>query len=146
MSRAYSARHPAHSHERTQQESVFPLKSHTSATILVVDDEASIANLLAETLCNAGYHVLRASNGHTALAIARSEHPALILSDRNMPEVDGIEFVRLLHANPRTRQIPVVLMSSLPLNTDTAGTVAFLAKPFDLDDMLATVATYAPIA
>ena len=112
-------------------------------TILVVDDEPSIAELLCELLDSAGYRCLRAGNARTALAIARREHPALVLTDRNMPEVDGIEFMRRLRASPVTNDIPVLLMSSTRPDLEAIGNVPFLAKPFDLDDVLRAVATYA---
>src|SRR5579859_8189562 len=54
-------------------------------TVLVVDDESSIAELVGEVLDGAGYRVLQANNGRMALAIARHEHPALVLTDRMMP-------------------------------------------------------------
>lgn len=113
------------------------------ATILVVDDEPSIAELLCELLDSAGYRSLRAGNARTALAIARRERPALVLTDRNMPEVDGIEFVRRLRASPMTNDIPVMLMSSTRPDLEAVGNVPFLAKPFDLDDVLRAVAAYA---
>jgi CheY-like chemotaxis protein len=113
------------------------------ATILVVDDEPTIAELLCELLDSAGYRSLRAGNARTALAIARRERPALVLTDRNMPEVDGIEFVRRLRASPVTNAIPVMLMSSTRPDLEAVGNVPFLAKPFDLDDVLRAVATHA---
>jgi len=112
-------------------------------TILVVDDEPTIAELLCELLDSAGYRSLRAGNARTALAIARRERPALVLTDRNMPEVDGIEFVRRLRASPVTNTIPVMLMSSTRPDLEAVGNVPFLAKPFDLDDVLRAVAAYA---
>jgi CheY-like chemotaxis protein len=112
-------------------------------TILVVDDEPSIAELLCELLDSAGYRSLRASNARTALAIARRERPALVLSDRNMPEVDGIELVRRLRASAVTNAIPVMLMSSTRPDLEAVGNVPFLAKPFDLDDVLRAVAAHA---
>lgn len=113
------------------------------ATILVVDDEPSIAELLCELLESSGYRPLRANNARTALAIARRERPALVLTDRNMPEIDGIEFLRRLRASPVTNNIPVVLMSSTRPDLEAFGNVPFLAKPFDLDDVLVAVAAHA---
>ncbi len=138
-------------------------------TILVVDDESSIAELVGEVLDTAGYRVLQASNGRMALAIARREHPALVLTDRMMPEVDGVEFVHLLYSNSATRDIPVVIMSStrpserivdeapahtraldrlvtkkIPgVSTVTLGAsrVGFLEKPFDIDALVDLVDT-----
>jgi CheY-like chemotaxis protein len=123
------------------RERAYPLRERR--TVLVVDDEPSIVELIAEVLEEAGYRVLIARNARTALAIARREQPALVLTDRYMPEIDGVEFVRHLRASVMTAGIPVVIMSSTRPDVETTGDVPFLAKPFDLDDMLNTVATYA---
>lgn len=112
-------------------------------TVLVVDDEPSIVDLLCEFLEEAGYRALLARNGRSALAIARRERPALVITDRNMPGIDGVEVLRRLRSSPVTSNIPVVIMSSTRPSIEGAERVPFLAKPFDLDDMLATVATYA---
>lgn len=114
--------------------------------MLVVDDDVSIIEMIGSVLEHAGYRVLTAHNGRTALAIARRERPAVVLTDRNMPEMDGIEFARRLRASPVTNNIPVVLMSSLAPtldSTDSAARMPFLAKPFDLEEMLAAIAIYA---
>lgn len=136
--------------------------------MLVVDDEVSIALLLEEVLNGAGYHVLLADTGRAALGMARAEHPALILTDCNMPGIDGAEFVRRLRASPVTNAIPIVMMSStrpgFAVRTDVAGLrppearilravthdvylasiggvrLPFLEKPFDLDAVLDVVA------
>ena len=113
-------------------------------TVLIVDDEPSIVDLLCEFLQEVGYRALLAHNGRTALAIARREHPALVLTDRNMPGIDGVDLLRRLRASPVTSDIPVMIMSSTrPATPEGAERVPFLAKPFDLDDMLAAVAAYA---
>ncbi|MFI5274406.1 MAG: response regulator [Ktedonobacterales bacterium] len=111
-------------------------------TVLVVDDEPSIVELIAEVLQNTGYRVLLARDGRAALALARREHPALVLTDRDMPEIDGNGLAQRLRAGATTRNIPVVIMSSTHSTTDDTLHIPFLAKPFDLDDMLATVAEY----
>jgi CheY-like chemotaxis protein len=111
--------------------------------VLVVDDEPAITALLAEVLDIAGYDTLTAADGRTALAIARREHPALVLTDRLMPEVDGIEFVRRLRSSPVTNNIPVVLMSSTRPTQEQLADIPFLPKPFDLDEVLSVIAQYA---
>lgn len=112
-------------------------------TVLVVDDEPAITALLSELLEIAGFDALTATNGRTALAIARREHPALVITDRLMPELDGIEFVRRLRASPVTNDIPVVLMSSTRPTHEQIGDIPFLPKPFDLDEVLAVISQYA---
>lgn len=133
--------------EQAQHEAERTLLERMSVTrrnaILVVDDERSIADLLAELLEDAGYEVFIASNGRAALAIARREHPALVLTDLMMPGVDGKEFLARLRSSPITHDIPVVVMSSIRPNMETLYNVPFLPKPFDLDDVLDLVQTYA---
>ena len=137
--------------------------------MLVVDDESSIAELIGEVLVGAGYRVLQAGNGRVALTIARREHPELVITDRMMPEVDGVEFVHRLYNHPTTRDIPVVIMSStrpsertldkapsyaraldrlatkkIPgVSTVVIGEiqVGFLEKPFDIDALVDLVDT-----
>jgi CheY-like chemotaxis protein len=117
--------------------------AHHRAAVLVVDDEPAITALLSEVLEIAGFDVFTATNGRTALAIARREHPVLVLTDRLMPEVDGIEFVRRLRSSPVTNDIPVVLMSSTRPTHEQIDDIPFLPKPFDLDEVLAVIARYA---
>lgn len=110
--------------------------------VLIVDDEPSIVELLGQVVEDVGYRALRARNGRIALAIARRERPSLVLTDCDMPEMNGVEFVRRLRASPATRGIPVVIMSSArPVLEGEA--IPFLEKPFDLDDILDRVARYA---
>lgn len=132
--------------EQTQNEAERTLLERLSRArrnvVLIVDDERSIAELLAELLEGAGYEVFVASNGRAALAIARRELPALVLTDLMMPGVDGREFVRRMRSSPITHDIPVVVMSSIRPNLEMLENVQFLPKPFDLDDVLDLVITY----
>jgi CheY-like chemotaxis protein len=111
-------------------------------TILVVDDELVIAQLLAEVLSDAGYEVLTATNGRTGLAISRAIHPELVLTDYMLPALDGIRLVHELRRHPATRDVPVVLMSCARPGKDELRDVPFLAKPFDLDEVLEIVARH----
>jgi CheY-like chemotaxis protein len=109
------------------------------ATILVVDDDASIAMLLAELLESVGYHAYTASNGRNALTIARAIHPELVLTDYQMPGLDGKQVIRALRTHPSTRDIPAVLMSSTRPHESALRDVPFLPKPFDIEDVLGVV-------
>ena len=111
-------------------------------TILVVDDEPSIAQLLSEILDEAGYRVVLAADGRSALATARRERPALVLTDRMLPQLDGLEVARRLRRHPVTRNIPVVMMSSSRPDRELIGDLPFLPKPFELEELLDTVALY----
>jgi CheY-like chemotaxis protein len=107
------------------------------AVIMVVDDERPVREFLAQALENNGYRVLQAFNGRHALHVIAnvgSDGPDLIISDVMMPLVGGVELCRAVKCNPKTADIPVILMSagvqraSLKANAD-----GFIAKPFDLD-------------
>lgn len=116
----------------------------SKATILVVDDEVSLRQLLVKQLRSEGYTVLEAAYGMEALAVARtSEEPIqLVLSDIRMPGMLGTELAqRLLAEHPTVR---VVLMSAHALDDlttvrDSRGVVQVLTKPFDGQTMLAVV-------
>ena len=116
----------------------------SKATILVVDDEVSLRQLLVRQLRSEGYKVLEATYGMEALAVARaSEEPIhLVLSDIRMPGMLGTELAkRLVAEHPSVR---VVLMSAHALDdlttvSDSRGVVQVLAKPFDGQTMLAVV-------
>jgi CheY-like chemotaxis protein len=113
--------------------------------ILIVDDDQSIAELMAELLHDEGYRVAIAADAPSAVAIARSVQPALVFTDSMMPGMGGSELIRALRRHPKTRSIPVVLMSSVyPCDRQSLG-VPFLAKPFGIDEVLELVACYARI-
>lgn len=114
-----------------------------AATVLIVEDEECIAQLLGEFLESAGYQVLVAFNGRAALTLARTVLPTLVLTDLVMPEMDGPSLIQALRASPKTRKIPVVMMSSTRPMPATLHAIPFIAKPFDLDDVLAAVDRYA---
>jgi two-component system, chemotaxis family, chemotaxis protein CheY len=112
-------------------------------SILVVDDEVAVAEVLASLLSDAGYHVIPASNGKHALARLDEATPQLILTDFMMPLLVGKGLIAALKADPRRRDIPVVVMTSIPERTvaeQSDGYAGFLRKPFRIRDVLAIVA------
>ena len=110
-------------------------------TLLVVEDEPSIAALLALVLGEEGYRVAVAGDGRAALRRLAEGGYDLVLSDIMMPRLDGLGLARAMGADPALRAIPLILMSAVHLPRDgVARYAAFLAKPFDLDALLATVA------
>ena len=110
-------------------------------TILVVDDEEPIAELLRAVLEDEGYRVVTAADGQAALEQLAEARPVLVLSDVMMPHLDGRALARALQADPAYRAIPLVLLSALGA-ASVAGVphAAFVAKPFELDGLLVTVA------
>ena len=107
-----------------------------SARILVVDDIEANVRLLEAQLEAEYYEVLTAPDGPTALAVAASEKPDIVLLDVMMPGLDGFAFCRRLKDDPETRHIPVVLLTALDGRADRvagleAGADDFLTKPID---------------
>jgi DNA-binding response OmpR family regulator len=84
----------------------------SGARILVVDDEALLREILRRQLTELGHEVLLANNGRMALEIAERERPDVVVSDINMPEVSGIDLLRLLKKSDTTREIPVIVVSA----------------------------------
>jgi CheY-like chemotaxis protein len=106
-------------------------------TVLVVDDERFIVDLLAEVLAEEGYRVRTAYDGEAALRDVLIVPPDLVLSDVAMPHLNGIELAHRLSQ----QGIPVILMSAAVSNPRTPG-VGFIPKPFDLDQILDLVAEH----
>lgn len=110
-------------------------------TILIVDDEFSIVETLAEILSYAGYAATSASNGRAGLEAARATRPALILLDYMMPVMDGLQMLARLRADPDLKEIPVVMMTAAPLGIpDTSRRWdALLIKPFDATQLARSI-------
>lgn len=108
-----------------------------AATVLIADDDPTIIQLLVESLQTDGLQLLTAADGDTALRMARTERPALMLLDSHMPRLEGVDVVRSLRADsdPYFWTVPIVLMTAKagPENTATdfaAGVTDYLLKPF----------------
>jgi CheY-like chemotaxis protein len=113
---------------------------------LVVDDEPAILDMFGELLGYEGYQVATTSQGSIALARAQADPPALILLDLMMPGMSGWQVIAALKASPETRAIPIVVLSArrdLPSIAGDLGVVTFLAKPFDIDELISIVGRYA---
>ena len=116
-------------------------------SILIVDDIPENLSLLHESLDQAGYQVLVATNGFTAIEIAHRSQPDMILLDGSMPEIDGFETCSQLKASPMTAHIPVIFMTGL---TETehivkgfqVGGVDYVTKPLNIDEVQVRVKTH----
>lgn len=114
------------------------------AKILAVDDSASMRQMVAFTLKNAGHEVIEAADGHEALEIARKTRTDLVLSDVNMPNMDGIQLIRELRSLPGYRFTPILMLTtesgaSRKQEGKAAGATGWIVKPFNPDQLIATV-------
>jgi two-component system alkaline phosphatase synthesis response regulator PhoP len=111
-------------------------------TILIVEDERVIAEILSAVLEDEGYRVVIANNGKQGLDRLAEGRPDLVLCDIMMPGLDGREVARAMSANSRYRTIPLILMSAahMPVNRHDYPYTDFLRKPFDMDELIETVA------
>jgi CheY-like chemotaxis protein len=113
------------------------------ATVLVVDDEFGIVDVLETILTDEGYRVLTACNGKQGLVRLSKEKPEVILLDLMMPILGGSEMLRAMASEPAYQRIPVIMMSSLreeAVAERCKGYAAFLHKPFRVAAVLGTVA------
>ena len=115
------------------------------ALILVVDDEFSVAEVLQSVLVDAGHEVVTAVNGQQGLELLGKTRPDMVLLDFMMPIMDGPAMLKAMKAHPAYRNIPAVVMSSLPESAVAAAAhgmyAAFLRKPFKLAAVTNTVKT-----
>jgi CheY-like chemotaxis protein len=114
----------------------------TVKTVLIVEDEWAIADWLEVLLGENGYNILVAGNGREALDILQRETPDLVLTDFMMPLVDGAGVIAAMREKPATRDIPVILMTSLlesVVRDRVAGYRAYLRKPFRETDLMKVI-------
>jgi CheY-like chemotaxis protein len=127
------------------QSNIWIPPSTQGCRILIVDDNADMRRFVKGVLLQA-YEVLEASNGQIALAMATKQQPDLILSDMNMPGLNGFELLKVLRSLPDTRSIPFMLLSA---NADDkarvegllAGADDYLTKPFSPRELILRVHT-----
>ena len=118
-----------------------------AAKILVVDDDESLRELLRMLLAAAGYEVSTAPDGISAGYLVLKNPPDLILSDINMPHMDGFEFIAALKSDTTLPMIPVIFLTSLEDGDHRGkelGAVGYLTKPVRADRLLELVAQHVP--
>jgi two-component system, OmpR family, alkaline phosphatase synthesis response regulator PhoP len=113
-------------------------------TILIVEDEAEIVEIVRDYLERAAYRVLVAYDGATGLHLARTERPALLLLDLMLPEMDGLDVLRALQSDTATRGIPVIMLTARVEETDRLiglelGADDYITKPFSPREVVARV-------
>ncbi len=104
-------------------------------TILVVDDEEDILELVRFNLAREGYVVICAATGEESLKITREKHPDLIVQDLMLPGIDGLEVTKILKDDPKTRNIPIVMLTAKGEEADIViglelGADDYVTKPF----------------
>jgi len=112
--------------------------------ILIVDDAALMRRVLQHILQKAGYQVISAVNGRECLEKVETEKPDLVIMDRVMPEMDGLEALRALRANSVTFSLPIIIASAGQEAEDiaemkAAGADGYVSKPFQPAQLLAAV-------
>ncbi len=113
-------------------------------TILIVDDSASLREVVGIALKNAGYYVIQAEHGQDALSKMKGDKLHLIISDVNMPVMDGISFVKAVKQNPNYKFTPIMMLTTesedgKKQEGKAAGAKAWLVKPFQPDTLLDAV-------
>ncbi|MDJ0619300.1 MAG: response regulator [Calothrix sp. MO_192.B10] len=116
----------------------------SQAVILVVDDNPTNLKVLCGAIAAAGWEILVATDGESAIEQAEYAHPDLILLDIMMPGIDGFETCQRLKANPDTHDIPILFMTALSDTVDkvrglSTGAVDYITKPFQTEEVLARV-------
>jgi two-component system chemotaxis response regulator CheY len=115
------------------------------ARILTVDDSAAMRQMVEVTLTSAGYDVEQARDGREALDIAHNTSFDLVITDVNMPEMDGLTLVRQLRGMPGYKHTPLLVLTTegtteRKMEGREAGATGWIVKPFNPDKLLATVA------
>jgi two-component system chemotaxis response regulator CheY len=113
--------------------------------ILTVDDSAAMRQMVEVTLTSAGYDVAQAKDGREALDIAHNTRFDLVITDVNMPEMDGLTLVRELRGLPSYRHTPLLVLTTegttqRKMEGRDAGATGWIVKPFNPEKLLATVA------
>ncbi|KPQ08969.1 MAG: chemotaxis signal relay system response regulator CheY [Rhodobacteraceae bacterium HLUCCA09] len=112
------------------------------STILTVDDSEAVRDLVRFTLEAEGYSVVEAENGQEALDRLRADRPALVITDLNMPVMNGIDFIRSARGEAAGSGIPIVMLTTetapeMKAQGKEAGATGWINKPFDADKLIA---------
>lgn len=133
--------------EREDRPELEPEGDEHGERVLVVEDHADSRRVLTSYLCRAGYRVLKAIDGESAIQVASVERPGLILLDILLHGIDGFETCKRLKSDPSTSAIPVIFLTALAgqaerLHGLRVGGVDYLPKPLQYDEVVARVGTH----
>jgi two-component system phosphate regulon response regulator PhoB len=112
--------------------------------LLIVDDDPDILELLKYNFSDEGFRVTCVENGEKALKFLKTRKPELIILDIMLPGIDGLEVIKILNSNPKTRDIPVIILSAKTEETDVVigielGAADYVTKPFSIKVLIAKV-------
>ena len=115
-----------------------------NANILIADDEPNQLELMSFNLSNAGYSIIKASNGIHALELIENHSPDLIILDWMMPKMSGIDVCRTLRSRSETKQIPIIILSARSEDSDKSlgldtGADDYISKPFSPKELISRV-------
>jgi len=119
-------------------------RTHNKKNILIIEDEEDILELIQYNLENAGFTVTGATHGRKGLAAAQAHHPNLIVLDLMLPGINGLEICRLLKSDPKTENIPIIMVTAKGEEKDIVkgleiGADDYLSKPFSPKVLVARV-------
>lgn len=117
--------------------------------VLTIDDSKTMRDMLMLTLSDAGYDVLQAVDGEDGINVLGDQRVDVVITDINMPKMDGYEVIRNLRANPVHKNTPILVLTT---ESDTekknlardAGATGWMVKPFDPDQLVATIRKVSP--
>jgi two-component system cell cycle response regulator DivK len=120
-------------------------------TILYIEDNEYNRKIVRQLLGRTSYRLVEAVDGESGVALAQQIVPQLILMDVQLPKMSGLDATRALKADPRTSDIPIIVITSFALSGDrekaaVAGADNYLAKPYSPRELLALVRQYLPEA
>ena len=120
-----------------------------SRKVLIVDDSELIRTILEDTLTDAGYDVCSVESGKDALGLVEDKHYDLLMTDLNMPQMDGLEFISEVRKIPGRRFLPIVVLSSEEkqkkfVECVKAGASGYLEKPLDEEQIRSIMQTIIP--
>lgn len=113
-------------------------------TILAVDDSPSVRQMVSYAIKSAGYDVVEAKDGAEALDIARTRDFDMVLTDQNMPKLDGLSLIGRLRDDPRYAKTPIIMLTTeasdeMKARGRAARATGWMVKPFDPDTLLAVI-------
>jgi two-component system, chemotaxis family, chemotaxis protein CheY len=115
-----------------------------SKTIMAVDDSASVRQMVSFTLKDAGYNVIEAMDGQDALTKLKGTTVHMVVTDLNMPNLDGLEFIRALRSMPAFQFVPIIMLTTesqmgKKQAGKSAGATGWIVKPFQPEQLIAVV-------